>query len=182
MARPVESSQQDSPFSVEIMFKKALGFSIPILIAVATFAALFPPLSHDPVFAPVLASCNGASTGTILPPPFISLHPALDGLLCTITSLFTFVSRTPEGRIFTVYFITAFAVPFLVFLAVESLRDSAFGSVRWFSLVFLLSQCVGISVVFPLFWLTSFALHPTSPGRGLTKQVYLLSSWLRVNC
>lgn len=109
-------------------------------------------------FDPIAAACfTDLSVADVNRPSFLQLGiPVLDQFMCFITEFFRTAMAT-QGGLLVLRELLGMATAAWCLVVIESIRSTAAGFVRQAMLFGILSQLIGISVVFP-FWLSSYWL------------------------
>jgi hypothetical protein len=123
------------------------------------------------VMEPFVVGCTTAAEGIDLIPH----EPLLGGtFVCIITQfLHRLTQNTPAGLITWVSTIAA-SFPVSVLMLAEGGRAGAGGIIRYPTLIGLMMQFLGVSVIFPLVWVPGYLLLSSSrTGPVLSRRIYI---------
>ena len=96
----------------------------------------------------------------------------IDYILCIITPFFKATIDSDFG-LFSYYFVISLFISSFIYCSIESTRPNSSYFIKYPFLVFMIGQFVGISVVFPLFYLTTYFLTKNS-GRVAAERVFVV--------
>eukprot|EP00568_Trieres_chinensis_P009386 CAMPEP_0183296860 /NCGR_PEP_ID=MMETSP0160_2-20130417/4285_1 /TAXON_ID=2839 ORGANISM="Odontella Sinensis, Strain Grunow 1884" /NCGR_SAMPLE_ID=MMETSP0160_2 /ASSEMBLY_ACC=CAM_ASM_000250 /LENGTH=345 /DNA_ID=CAMNT_0025458549 /DNA_START=81 /DNA_END=1118 /DNA_ORIENTATION=+ len=123
------------------------------------------------MFEPIIEACSAsggpAMTGTdlVTPNPYVGLV-AFDGLVCIITQfLHHVVLDHPAGMISWVTTVLS-SLPASVIMTAEGGRTGSWGIIRYPTVMGMLFQLFGVSIMFPLVWIPGCLLLTTREGRA----------------
>ena len=139
-----------------------------------------------PVFEPIIAACTdpdisvddfASKTGYHAYEPLVGFK-VFNVLVCLITQFLLELRQTYPAGILTWGGIMVVALPTTVITIHEAGRSGAYGPIRYPIITGLLSQLLGVSVIFPLIWIPSYIFGEGTRGGSLTNYRIVCSALL----
>ena len=139
-----------------------------------------------PVFEPIIAACTNpdisvddfaSKTGYHAYEPMVGFK-VFNVLVCLITQFLLELRQTYPAGILTWGGIMVVALPTTVITIHEAGRSGAWGLIRYPIITGLLSQLLGVSVIFPLIWIPSYIFGEGTRGGSLTNYRIVCSALL----
>jgi len=152
-------------------FQLAVGVASGVFAFIQTHAVM----KQSPKMAGIMELCTSGNGTAIAESDLHAYEPKLGGpFVCIITQFMLELNEEPAG-ILVWGLIATVAFPLTLLIFSEAGRQGARGLVRWPVLILLLSQVLGISVIFPALWIPAAVLGggsgPPSPGRVRATQL-----------
>ena len=132
-----------------------------------------------PAFEPIIAACTNpeftspaefaAKTGYHIYEPKVGLV-AFNMLVCLITQFLLELRETPPAGLLVWGGVIVVSLPLAISNTVAAGRKGVKGPVRYPTIIGLLSQLLGISVIYPMIWVPSYIFSGSKLGAPVTNK------------